>query len=481
MAALTPRWGPETEDQRKARFALAEQARGDHWRLKYHLMPEGGWMNDPNGLIQYQGKYHVFYQHNPDSAEWGPMHWGHAVSSDLARWEYLPFALVPDQSYEQGCFSGSAVENRGELSLLYTAHHEGRSPKQAQCAAFSSDGVNFTKYEKNPVIPGPPPGFGEDFRDPKVFRRGELWYLVAGCTREGRGGVLLYSSPDLRRWEYRGLASESDGTLGEMWECPDLFPLGEAWTLMCSPINMKDSKCVFFSGDMDFETGRFTRRDLREVDYGSGFYAPQSFADQRGRRILLGWMDRPEGPVPTQKKGWAGCLSFPRELFREGGEIRQRPVEELALLRRRELFGGSLSLKAGKGGGLAGLRGDSLEFQFTLPPGRRGGKLSLYLRSPEDRAEKTVLSYDFNERRFTLDKRDSGADRQGLTRLPPVEGEGEIPVHILVDASSVEIFLYGGKYAVSNRIYPGPSSLYYDIIAEGGDLVIPSFRVWELG
>jgi beta-fructofuranosidase len=466
--------------QRKEFLRLAEMAKRDYYRLSYHVMPEAGWMNDPNGLIVYNGKYHVFYQTYPYAPGWGPMHWGHVTSGDLIHWEYLPFALAPDQLYEKGCYSGSAVDNNGELTLIYTAHDDARSPKEAQCIAFSADGVKFRKYEKNPVIPGPPEGFGEDFRDPKVFRRGDLWYLIAGCTKDRQGGILLYSSKDLRDWECLGLVCKSNGKQGEMWECPDLFELDNTWTLMVSPMNMKNSKTIFITGSMDFGTAAFTQKQWQDVDYGFEFYSPRTFQDDRGRRILIGWMDMWMGEYPTQKNGWSGALTFPRELFMKDGKIWQRPVEELQYLRKKELFNGKLSLREGKKDNLPGIKGDCMEISFTIPETENSGILTLYLRSSENWKERTMLSYNFNSRVFTIDKRQSGSGRPSQVTIPH-RGIEKIPVHILIDKSSVEIFLGGGKYAVTHRIYPQRSSVYYDIFTESVDIEIPDLIMYELG
>ena len=459
----------------KIRRELAEKAQNDYHRLKFHIMPESGWLNDPNGLIQYKGKYHAFYQHHPYSPELGPIHWGHVISDDLVHWKYLPFALTPDQWYEMNCFSGSAVDNNGELTLMYTADDETRSPKQVQCIAFSNDGINFTKYENNPVITAPPSGFSEDFRDPKVFMHNDLWYFVAGCAKDNRGGILLYSSQDLRHWDYRGLACKSDGTQGEMWECPDLFKLDDTWVLVISPVNMEDAKCIFITGDMDFETEVFTQKQWHKTDYGLSFYAPQTFLDEKGRRILIGWMDMWGNEMPTQKNGWAGALTFPRELFLKNGEVWQQPVEEINLLRKRKLHSGNIFLNNGKTNNLNDVRGDCIEMKFKIPASEKcNGKLILNLRSSEDRQEKTVLSYDFCSGSFVF------TDRQAESRLPSVKDTETIQVHILIDRSSVEIFLYGGKYIITNRIYPQSASIYYDLYTEGNDIAISDLEIWEI-
>lgn len=158
------------------------------YRQGYHFMAPASWINDPNGFIQYKGKYHLFYQYNPYGATWSAMHWGHAESDDLIKWSHLPIALAPSEVYDDdnngGCFSGSAVDNDGILTLMYTGttnNEEGTV--QVQCIATSDDGVNFEKFEGNPVIL---PNFIEgnrDFRDPKVWKEGELWYVVIGTSK----------------------------------------------------------------------------------------------------------------------------------------------------------------------------------------------------------------------------------------------------------------------------------------------------------
>nr|WP_239454196.1 glycoside hydrolase family 32 protein [Bacillus suaedaesalsae] len=309
----------------------------DSHRLAYHIMTPRGWMNDPNGLIQFNGDYHVFYQHYPYDSKWGPMHWGHVVSSDLVHWKHLPIALAPSEHYDTGgCFSGSAVDNNGTLTLIYTGHEEQNFPKEVQCIATSEDGIHFLKYEHNPVISSPPPEGSEDFRDPKVWKHDELWYMVVGTGKDEVGKALLYQSADLIKWEYRGVLAESDGSLGYMWECPDLFKLQEKYILVLSP--MKDGwQNRYLVGDLSYETGKYTKEAEHLLDYGFHFYAPQTFEDESGRRILIGWMDMWETTMPSQKNGWAGAMTLPRELtLSENGTLRIQPVKELEMLRKNE-------------------------------------------------------------------------------------------------------------------------------------------------
>lgn len=292
-------------------------------RFQYHFEPDAGWMNDPNGLCFFGGKLHAFYQHNPHAAQWGPMHWGHAVSRDGLHWEHLPIALYPDQPYEDfgGCFSGSALEKDGVLYLMYTSVSKANG--QTQSMARSVDGVHFEKLPGNPVIPQSPlDAANRDFRDPKLFRFGDSYRMVCGAGVDGLASVLLFRSDDLLHWDYVGPIFQSRD-FGPVPECPDLFLLGDKWVLLFS--RMDESRSAqFIVGDFDGE--HFTPEAFQQPELGPDFYAPQTFADGRGRRLLMGWFYNwtrtvPEGAVR------AGALTVPREVTLTGGKLRTYPIE----------------------------------------------------------------------------------------------------------------------------------------------------------
>lgn len=293
-------------------------------RLEKHFEPEKGWMNDPNGLCFFNGKYHAFYQYYPFEPKWGPMHWGHAVSEDLVSWEEMPIALYPDKPYENdgGCFSGSALEKDGKLYLMYTA--VSKEHKQTQAIAISEDGITFEKYQGNPIIPfSPLDKENKDFRDPKIFPYGDEYRMVCGAGVDGLASVLLFRSKDLISWEYIAPIFQSKD-YGPVPECPDLFPLGDKWVLMFS--RMDDTRSAqFIVGDFDGES--FAPQSFQQPEVGTDFYAPQTFLDDKGRRIVIGWLfnwnrEVPEGSVR------AGALSLPRELTLKDGKIYMSPVAE---------------------------------------------------------------------------------------------------------------------------------------------------------
>ncbi len=293
-------------------------------RLTWHFEPEKGWMNDPNGLCWFGGKYHAFFQHNPKAPHWDVMHWGHAVTDDLVHWEEQPIALYPDQPYENsfGCFSGSAMEKDGTLYLMYTA--VSKEHGQTQCIVTTKDCVHFEKYADNPVIrENPVDPSNQDFRDPKVIPYGDEYRMVCGTGADGVASVLLYRSKDLIHWEYMGpLLQRTD--MGPVLECPDLFPLGDKWVLGFSRMDMPRS-AQYVVGDFDGQ--KFTPDSYQKPEIGPSFYAPQTFQDGKGRRIIIGWLVPPYRE-PQEGMVRNGAFSIPCEVSLRDGKLCFFPVEE---------------------------------------------------------------------------------------------------------------------------------------------------------
>ncbi len=292
-------------------------------RLRYHFEPQKGWINDPNGLIYYKGKYHAFFQHYPYAPHWGQMHWGHAVSGDLVHWEELPIALYPDQPYEDtgGCFSGSAVEKDGDLYLIYTS--VSRAFGQTQSVAVSHDGLHFEKYAKNPVIDHFPAEASCDFRDPKVTWMHGAYYMVTASGKDGVGKILLYRSADLFTWEYLGVLLEGI-EFGGVLECPDFFPFAGKYLLLFSQMGRNTKSTMFVYGD--FDGRQFTPVSYHTPQIGPHFYAPQTFLDEKGRRILIGWLHN-KNEALNGDADYAGAFTIPCELQMRQGKLCMFPVE----------------------------------------------------------------------------------------------------------------------------------------------------------
>lgn len=308
-------------------------------KLNYHYKPRKGWVNDPNGLVYFQGYYHVFYQHAPDfEVSWKqPMHWGHARTKDFLTWEELPIALAPDQPYDcLGCWSGTATVKDDTLYLFYASISEeipGVRSRQAVSMAWSKDGIHFEKYEKNPVIAHYPEDGCPDFRDPAVFLQDGVCYCVMAtghpASREAR--LLLYRSENFFDWSYCGIMCSWPE--GKYTECPSFMTDGEQYLLTASvcPLESNHYFSVMYG---DLKDGKFTVRQTGQVDMGPDQYAGQVFQDHKGRNLLITWI--PGWDYNGYAERDVGCMSIPREIKRLNGKIVGYPVEEVRHLLKDE-------------------------------------------------------------------------------------------------------------------------------------------------
>lgn len=247
----------------------------------YHITPEKGWMNDPNGLVEYNGVYHVFYQADPEHLINENIGWGHKISSDLLHWEECQPALLPDQSYDRdGCFTGSAVIKDDKMYLLYTGHVNQESGYiETQNLAVSKDGIHFEKYDGNPVIKNPPADTTMRFRDPKIWEKNGNYYAVIGGETEDKcGKVVYYRSRDLQEYTYCGVFADSDGSIGNMWECPNFVQIGNTDVLIISPKGLEKEngfsasfESGYMTGKMNYEEGMFSHASYKKLDHGFVF------------------------------------------------------------------------------------------------------------------------------------------------------------------------------------------------------------------
>ncbi|MEX6500545.1 glycoside hydrolase family 32 protein [Pseudomonas zhanjiangensis] len=464
------------------------------YRPGYHLAPRAGWMNDPNGVVYFRGEYHVFYQHHPFDPSWGPMYWGHAKSRDLVHWQHLPIALEPGDEFDRhGCFSGSAVVCGDTLVLLYTGHTwlgevgDERSIRQVQCLATSDDGVHFAK--QGVVIDAAPDAAIMHFRDPKVWREGEYWYLIAGARLGDVPLLPLYRSSDLRTWEFLAYASRGGEGDGYMWECPDLFRLGGQDVLLYSPQGMQPDG---FERLNKFHTGyrvgqldsdwRFTGGPFIELDNGHDFYAAQTQLAADGRRLVWAWLDMWDSPMPSKAHHWCGMLGLPRELELHDGRLHSFPARELTALRQQALLVDE-SVCDGAGGWrrVPELAGDLLELEVRLDlRGCTQGQLGLALRCSDDGSEQTRLYYDAGLQRLVLDRDRSGAGVDGQRSVALGAGQNSLELRVFLDRSSIEVFAADGSFSLSSRLYPHPTSLDVGLLgyADGGRVAIR--QAWRL-
>ena len=333
----------------KGRNDLSSKSETQKYPLKYHIVPPKGLLNDPNGLIQYKGIYHVFFQWNQHDTVHKNKSWGHVTSKDLIHWDYHEAALEPDEWYDKdGVYSGSAVSFDDKLYLFYTGNVRGAEGKREsyQCLAVSEDGFTFEK--KGPLF-NHPRGYTGHVRDPKVWQDGVgTWWMVLGAQKEDLSGdTILYQSTNLLDWEFKGSFVEEKLSLGYMWECPDVLRFAEKDVFIFSPQGLeakgKEFQNIYQTG---YLTGKLTsngtfapdKKAFKELDRGFEFYAPQSFTDVSGRVISFGWVGvmypEVEAAVPTRKDGWLHALSVPREVTYVDGALKQQPVIELEQLRQ---------------------------------------------------------------------------------------------------------------------------------------------------
>ena len=418
------------------------------WRQFLHLEPPHGWMNDPNGLCFFNGFYHVYFQYSPADAKGGGMKcWGHYRSPDLIKWEFTGTVLFPDTAEDKdGVFSGCGVVWNDVLYLFYTGnvmeegeHDYTRTGRGANVICVTTTDGDRMSPKKVLLRNSDYPDFCScHVRDPKVWRENGKWHMVLGArTLEDKGCVLFYTSLDLIKWVYEG--SDSIPDFGYMWECPDIFKLNGHKYLSVSPQGLRHGETkfqnVYQSGYFHYDDGI---KYFTEWDMGFDFYAPQTFEAPDGRRLLIGWMGIGDIPYsnPTVALGYQHCLTLPREITAdEEGNLMQNPVRELQVLRK--------NVRRVK---------DKETVTIPLPFDFTADVCGSFCVIFEDALR---LNWDGSifEMRFTDE--DLGGKR--TVRKTILEKCADI--RIIVDKSSLEIYLDGGRKVLSSRFYPNADEI----------------------
>jgi beta-fructofuranosidase len=484
LASLPHRSWPLSPDDLQKKLAA------DPLRPQFHLLPAKNWMNDPNGPIYWKGAYHMFYQYNPNATIWGDMHWAHAVSGDMIRWRHLPVALAPTPGWDDadGCFTGSAVDDHGIATILYTGVksvtaeratlRDGHNNfREVQCLATSADPQlrGWTKW-KQPVIQPPNDPTLAGFRDPFLWRQEDYWILGVASGHFKKGGcILLYRSRDLRGWEplhelTSGHWSEKESInpvdSGEMWECPDFFPLGKKHVLLYSTAG----SVLWESGEFDPKELKFHSERRGILDHGA-YYAQKTQLDAHGNRILWGWIPEKRPDPDLIAAGWAGCMALPRVLtLSPAGELDMSVAAE----------GQSL-------------RGESITWLPRPPDLDERTKFAMTMGIPNPCAELNWKG-SASAHSFALEDKIGSWWSASVkpfgpnTSLLKVNGsEIEIPAtahqlhdfHIFVDASVVELIV-DRRHAITTRIYrkaDGPLYVRFDDKHAGN---MTSLKVWSM-
>ena len=445
----------------------------DPWRQAFHVQPPVGLLNDPNGLVAHRGTFHLCYQWHPFAAAHALKFWAHLTSTDLVHWTEQPIALAPSHDYEShGCYSGSGIVHEGAVRFLYTGNVRtpdgGRTPFQ-NLATIDPAG-RVIKHRANPLI-GAIPGCTAHVRDPKVWSQdGHHWMVLGAQTEDLYGTAVLLRSEDLVEWEYLGqVAGGAADPFGYMWECPDLLHLAGREVLVISPQfdhgeaagdGRWEDVSIYAVGSLDASVPEFRRAsEFRVVDAGPDFYAPQTFVDQAGRTIMIGWMGMPDHPGqptlaekhPTVANGWVHCLTAPRSLSLDGDALVQWPVAELEALRGAAIAVSDLALDADTSTAISGLSGAALDIELSAACPDEG---SVAVRLREGASGRpVVLRLTPSTGTATLDRTHLGTGEGGVFTGSFRPGP-RVQARILLDHSSIEVFVDGGRLAMSARIYP---------------------------
>jgi beta-fructofuranosidase len=468
---------------------LQSRLAADPLRPQFHLLPAKNWMNDPNGPIFWKGMYHMFFQYNPNAAVWGEMHWAHAISPDMIHWKHLPVALAPTSGWADadGCFTGSAVDDGGTATILYTGvktvapqfatlRDGTHNFREVQCLATSDDPQlrTWTKW-KTPVIEPPADPLLTGFRDPFLWHDRDVWYLgVASGVRKLGGKVLLYGSKDLRQWEYlhplaSGKWTEKENInpvdSGEMWECPDFFPLGSKHVLLYSTAG----KVIWETGEFDPKESLFHPQRSGVLDHGA-YYAQKTQLDAQGNRILWGWIPEQRAQAEFSAAGWAGCMALPRVLsLSSGNDLEMRAAPLLSSLRDKKLA--SLVAQTSPKERARALNSVQIEnlageiswriatgpFSFVIVD-TTGAWWSLKISRSA-----SCLTLRVNEKSIEL----------------PASDASEMRFHLLLDASVAELFC-NDLHVLTSRIYRKPNGPLRVQVSDSELSALLALETWQL-
>jgi fructan beta-fructosidase len=472
---------------------------GDNdYRPDFHFTPQAKWMNDPNGMVYYKGEYHLFYQHNPYAAVWGPMHWGHAISTDLVNWQELPIALYPDDL--GNIFSGSIVVDTNNTSgfklgsesplVAVFTHQNPTNNGQTQSLAYSNDkGRSWTKYENNPVLVN---NDKADFRDPKVsWHEGtQKWVMVLAAGDE----IMFYTSTNLKNWEYKNSFGKDVGAHGGVWECPDLFKIEdengqETWALLVS-INPGGpnggSGTQYFLGDFDGETFTSSQSETLWLDYGTDNYAGVTWGNEpSNRNLFMGWMSNWSYAQNVPTNSYRSAMTFARTLHWQNNNgksiiVSKMPTELIYAI-----------------GGVV-VENTNVSSKFELIDDETIGNGKFYLEAILDfsainkakiewgnKSSGVVIEYDKIKSEFILNRAESGFKFNNLNgniiKCPYVLPDlNQLKISMLVDKSSMEIFLNDGERVITALVFPLSPFKNIEISADIDDKFIERIKINEL-
>ena len=413
------------------------------YELKYHLMPAKlGWLNDPNGLCQYKGIYHIFYQYCKEADGKGDKCWGHYTTRDFQCYKDEGIAINPDTEWDKsGAYSGCCLVEEDGMHIFYTGNvkldgehdyiHSGRLSNTIHI--HSCDGIHFS--EKEVVLDNTqyPQNLTCHIRDPKVFKREGEYYMVLGArNNKDEGCVLVYTSKDLKSWTYKDRISSNE-PFGYMWECPDLITIDEDTFLICCPQGIKKQGILYSNENQNgyFKVEGNKAFDYQTLDYGYDFYAPQTFEDAQGRRILIAWIGLPDSvPThPTLSHGWQHCLSLPREIKNVNHSLVQYPIQEILDLK----FNTRLLTISNK----------KITFE------NKASQIHVECQNKEFSIQLNHLGLSYHNKYFSLIFKEDQTNREERSLYVDFIDE----LDVFLDTSLIEIFINKGEKTMSSRYY----------------------------
>ncbi|WP_105902566.1 sucrose-6-phosphate hydrolase [Vibrio gangliei] len=428
--------------------AMVELRKQDSGYPSYHVAPKFGLLNDPNGLCFFNGEHHLFYQWTPVGPVHGMKYWYHLSTKDFVHFQDHGIGLHPDQDYDShGVYSGGALVEKDHVLLFFTGNkrdeHWLRIPTQC-LAKMSGDG----KIEKHGVVIENE-HYTEHFRDPKVWKQGDDYLMVVGAqTPQEIGSMVLYSSRDLINWQHKGPIQTRYNKLGYMWECPDFFEIDNQSVMLFSPqgVSSKNSydfkniySVAYIIGErLNLDSVELeNHQDIAQPDYGFDFYAPQTYLDDTGRRIMIAWVGLPDINTPSNKNQWEGMLSLPRELHIQGGYLVQSVLPEVKAL-QGEAFAVESELELDTTSFMVQLETEIDDFELTL-----------------SNAAGDNIVFRATEKEFILDRSKMSqlyAKKFGTMRKVPRLSTKQT-IEVYVDRSVIEIFINGGKHTMTSRFF----------------------------
>lgn len=459
---------------------MRQKVKLDKNRLHYHMMPPTGWMNDPNGLCQFQGINHIYFQYTPFLAGWGTKLWGHYTTKDWIHYQEEEPFLFPDTRWDRdGVYSGSALVREDGIHFFYTGNVKlwdkeydyimnGR--EQNTMYVFSPDGKTIVDKEVIMTNQDYPSDMSKHVRDPKIYEMNGCYYMIqGGRNAKSEGCALIFKSEDLKHWSWYDTI-QTENVFGYMWECPDLFDIEGHQIMICCPQGVKKTgydyqnvyQCGYFPVKFDLQNKKYQFGNFYEFDKGFDIYAVQTFQDEKKRRIMIGWMGIPDADYDneaTVSYDWIHALTMPRELCLQNGRLIQKPLEEMKELRKNKFSC------------------DICRFTQWMP---KDCCFELHLEFKNAERLKLQLREDvfliWEEERLCLKMGKSGHGRK--ERFAGVETLSDITV--FSDTSSIEIFINGGETVMTTRVYSKHLKQKVAVLSEGNEGTVTGYELGNM-